>query len=140
MGLRWIALAGLLGLALIGGAVWAPIEEPTAEEKATTKLREDESKQRIVLDRYLCRKMAACSKYDRVRVDCATAGNIDTCLRIKMGDDFRDVECGVDYEGGPAPAARSSNAQCPSLLFPLMPRDDRSGNEKQRGLQKGMAR
>ena len=101
MGLRWIALAGLLGMALIGGAVWAPIEEPTREEKATTKLREDESKQRIVLDRYLCRKMAACSKYDRVRVDCATAGNIDTCLRIKMGDDFRDVEtCGVDYEGG----------------------------------------
>jgi hypothetical protein len=25
------------------------------------------------------------------------------CLRIKMGEDFRDVEtCGVDYEGGPA--------------------------------------
>ena len=103
MGLRWIALAGLLGMALIGGAVWAPIEEPTREEKATTKLREDESKQRIVLDRYLCRKMAACSKYDRVWVDCATAGNIDTCLRIKMGDDFRDVEtCRVDYKGGPA--------------------------------------
>ena len=103
MGLRWIALAGLLGMALIGGAVWAPIEEPTLEEKATTRLRADEHKQRIVLDRYLCRKMAACSKYDRVRVDCATAGSIDTCLRIKMGDDFRDVEtCGVDYEGGPA--------------------------------------
>ena len=103
MGLRWIALAGLLGMALIGGAVWAPLEEPTPEEKATTKLREDESKQRIVLDRYLCRKMAACSKYGRVRVDCATAANIETCLRIKMGDDFRDVEtCGVDYEGGPA--------------------------------------
>ena len=98
---RGIALAGLLGMALIGGAVWAPIED--TEEKATTKLRADEHKQRIVLDRYLCRKMAACSKYDRVRVDCATAGSIDTCLRIKMGDDFRDVEtCGVDYEGGPA--------------------------------------
>ena len=96
---RGIALAGLLGMALIGGAVWAPIEEPTTPEE--TKLHADERKQRIVLDRYLCRKMAACSKYDRVRVDCATAGNIDTCLRIKMGDDFRDVEtCGVDYEGG----------------------------------------
>jgi len=101
MGLR-IALTGLLGMALIGGAALAPIEEPTLEEKATTKLREDESKQRIVLDRYLCRKMAACSKYDRVWVECATAGNIETCLRIKMGDDFRDVEtCGVDYEGAP---------------------------------------
>ena len=59
-----------VGLALIGGAALAPIEEPTLEEKATSKLREDENKQRIVLDRYLCRKMAACSKYDRVRVDC----------------------------------------------------------------------
>jgi hypothetical protein len=49
-------------MALIGGAALAPIEEPTLEEKATTKLREDESKQRIVLERYLCRKMAACSK------------------------------------------------------------------------------
>ena len=36
MGLR-IALTGLLGMALIGGAAWAPIEEPTPEEKATTK-------------------------------------------------------------------------------------------------------
>ena len=97
-----IALTGLLGMALIGGAVWAPIEEPTLEEKATTKLHEDEHKQRIVLDRYLCRKMAACSKYDRVWVECAAAGNIDTCLRIEMGEDFRDVEtCGVDYERGP---------------------------------------
>jgi hypothetical protein len=103
MGLRWIALAGLLGMALIGGAVWAPIEEPTLEERAAAILRADELKQRIVLDRYLCRKMAACSKYDRVRVDCATAADTETCLRIKMGDDFRDVEtCGVDYEGGPA--------------------------------------
>jgi hypothetical protein len=55
---------------------------------------------------------------DRVRVDCATAGSTDTCLRIKMGDDFRHVEtCDVDYEGA-CRAARSSNAQCPSLLFP----------------------
>ena len=119
MGLRWIALSGLLGMALIGGAVWVPLEEPTTEEKATTKLLADEHKQRIVLDRYLCRKMAACSKYDRVRVDCAIASNIEACLRIKMGDDFRDVEtCGVDYEGCACRAARSSNAQCPSLLFP----------------------
>ena len=102
MGLR-IALTGLLGMALIGGAALAPIEDPTLEEKATTKLREDESRQRIVLERYLCRKMAACSKYDRVRVHCAAVGNIETCLRIKMGDDFRDVEtCGVDYDAGPA--------------------------------------
>ena len=34
MGLR-IALTGLLGMALIGGAALAPIEDPTLEEKAT---------------------------------------------------------------------------------------------------------
>ena len=97
-----IALTGLLGMALIGGAALAPIEEPTLEEQATAKLREDEGRQRIVLERHLCRKMAACSKFDRVWVGCATADNIETCLRIKMGDDFRDVEtCGVDYEGAP---------------------------------------
>jgi len=98
---RGILITGLVGAALIGGAVWASVEEPTTPEE--TKLHADEHKQRIVLDRYLCRKMAACSKYDRVRVDCATGGNIDTCLRIKMGDDFRHVEtCDVDYEGAPA--------------------------------------
>ena len=90
MGLR-IALGGRLGMALGGGAAWAPIEEPTLEEKATAKLRAEEHKQRIVLERHLCRKMAACSKFDRVWVGCATADNIETCLRIKMGDNFRDV-------------------------------------------------
>ena len=128
MGLR-IALTGLLGMALIGGAALAPIEEPTLEEKATTKLREDESKQRIVLDRYLCRKMAACGKYDRVRVDCATAGSIDTCLRIKMGDDFRDVEtCGVDYEGGPA-VLLDPRTPMPFAAFSSIPCDDGDGGQ-----------
>ena len=80
-----------------------PPPEEKAQQVLIAKERAKEYQQSIELDRYLCRKAAACSKYDRVRVDCSTAGNIDTCLRIKMGDDFRDVEtCGVDYEGGPA--------------------------------------
>ena len=33
---------------------------------------------------------AACKKYSAARLDCATAGNFKTCLRIKMGDDAYD--------------------------------------------------
>ena len=83
-------------------ATASPPEEK-AQQVLIAKERAKEYQQSIEVDRYLCRKAAACSKYDRVRVDCATDGNIEACLRIKMGDDFRDVEtCGVDYEGGPA--------------------------------------
>ena len=124
---RGILITGLVGAALIGGAVWASVEEPTTPEE--TKLHADEHKQRIVLDRYLCRKMAACSKYDRVRVDCATAGSIDTCLRIKMGDDFRDVEtCGVDYEGGPA-VLLDPRTPMPFAAFSSIPCDDGDGGQ-----------
>jgi len=100
----WVLL-----MASMGVAAWLlsmqppPPPEQKAQQVLIAKERAKEYQQSIELDRYLCRKAAACSKYDRVRVDCSTAGNIDTCLRIKMGDDFRDVEtCGVDYEGGPA--------------------------------------
>ena len=93
----------------MGAAAWLlsmqppPPPEEKAQQVLIAKERAKEYQQSIELDRHLCRKAAACSKYDRVRVDCATASNIETCLRIKMGDDFRDVEtCGVDYEGGPA--------------------------------------
>ena len=102
----WSIWVGLL--ALMGAAAWLLLMQPLPppEEKAQhaliAKERAKEYQQSIELDRHLCRKAAACSKYDRVRVDCATASSIETCLRVKMGDDFRDVEtCGVDYEGGP---------------------------------------
>src|SRR5262245_29485726 len=36
---------------------------------------------------FLCEQAAACKKYDAARLECATAGNLKTCLRIKMGDD-----------------------------------------------------
>src|SRR6516165_12816643 len=96
---------GALLLASMGAAAWLlsmqplPSPEERGQQALVASERAKEYQQSIELDRYLCRKTAACSKYDRVRVDCATAGNIGTCLRIKMGDAFRDVEtCGVDYE------------------------------------------
>jgi hypothetical protein len=52
---------------------------------------------------FLCRAAAACKKYSEVRLECATAGNFKTCLRIKMGDDasFSEMCSGYD-EGAPA--------------------------------------
>jgi hypothetical protein len=52
---------------------------------------------------YLCHLAEACKKYDRVRLECATAGNFGTCLRIKMGDDAEySGLCSNGAEGAPA--------------------------------------
>jgi hypothetical protein len=51
----------------------------------------------------LCRVAAACKKYDQARLDCATAGNFKTCLRIKMGHDEDFISaCSGYVEGAPA--------------------------------------
>jgi hypothetical protein len=124
----WRHLGRAVGLdgsgCLAAFAATAPPPEEKAQQALIAKERAKEYQQSIELDRYLCRKAAACSKYDRVRVDCATASNFKTCLRIKMGDDFRDVEtCGVDYEGGPAPLL-DPRTPMPFAAFSSMPRDD----------------
>jgi hypothetical protein len=69
-----------------------------------TKAREQET---LENERYLCRKMAACKKYDQVRRECATAGN--TCLRIKMGSDVEYSGMCSGYDEG-APAVRPDPA------------------------------
>jgi hypothetical protein len=56
------------------------------------------------LDRVACQVSAACEKYDKARIDCATAGNFKTCLRIKMGDDERYGRyCTNGYDEGAPP-------------------------------------
>jgi hypothetical protein len=51
----------------------------------------------------LCRTATACKKYDEMRLECATAGNLKTCLRIKMGEDASYIgTCSGYVEGGPA--------------------------------------
>ena len=109
---------GALLLASMGAAAWLlsmqplPSPEERGQQALVASERAKEYQQSIELDRYLCRKTAACSKYDRVRVDCATAGNIDTCLRIEMGDDARFV----DMCGGEPLDPRTPNAlRCYSL-------------------------
>jgi hypothetical protein len=84
---------------------------PTKEEQtrsaalwaADQRMREQEAQERREYDLYLCRMKDACSKYDRVRLECAVAGDFRTCLRIKMGDDVHFVDVCSGYNaGGPA--------------------------------------
>jgi hypothetical protein len=55
-------------------------EQNAAEQRRTALLKADEE------TRELCRIAAACKKYDDARTECAMAGNVTTCVRIKMGD------------------------------------------------------
>jgi hypothetical protein len=51
----------------------------------------------------LCRAATACQKYEKMRFECAAAGNIRTCLRIKMGEEASYIAaCSGYVEGGPA--------------------------------------
>jgi hypothetical protein len=99
-----VAVVGFWPLGLFGVIFWlawsappssrAEIERRAAVDRQTRQIQEKK--------RYLCLAAAACKKYDQVRLECATAGNFRTCLRIKMGDDaaYRDT-CSLS-EGGPA--------------------------------------
>jgi hypothetical protein len=66
--------------------------------------------------RELCHFAAVCKKYDTVRLECATAGNFKTCLRIKMGGDADFTNsCNGFNEGGPAvppPVGTPSTVEC----------------------------
>jgi hypothetical protein len=53
----------------------------------------------------LCHMAAVCAKYATTRQECATAGNFDTCINVKMGDDTANISActndGELYEGEP---------------------------------------
>jgi hypothetical protein len=92
-----VAVVGFLPLALFGVIFWLGWSAPPPSPAELERTRQIQGKKR-----YLCLAAAACKKYDQVRLECATAGNFRTCLRIKMGDDasYSDT-CSVS-EGGPA--------------------------------------
>ena len=73
------------------------------------------------MERYLCRVASACKKYSDVRLECATAGNFKTCLRIKMGDDasYSDI-CSGYYEGAPAVPLSPETPNAVVCYFRLM--------------------
>ena len=105
-----ICWLGLI-LALSAVAIWLDRTKPPPNPD---ELRAQQAAQQVAqrrreaevhheeMERYLCRVASACKKYSDVRLECATAGNFKTCLRIKMGDDasYSDI-CSGYYEGAP---------------------------------------
>jgi hypothetical protein len=102
---------GLIILAMVWMSWTAPPPSPptaadqqrAAADRERMATKEKKREQEYQTKRYLCRVAAVCKKYSEVRLECATAGNFKTCLRIKMGNDaeFGGVCSGYD-EGGPA--------------------------------------
>ena len=54
-----------------------------AARRAEEQTRETE---RIERTKVLCKLGSICSRYGAVRQECATAGNFNNCVRVKMGD------------------------------------------------------
>jgi hypothetical protein len=100
----------------------SPAEVQARQEREAQARQEREArneatrKQRIERERFLCLEAKACKKYSEARLECATAGNFKTCLRIKMGEDssYSDRCSGYDI-GAPAvslPPDTPNEIQC----------------------------
>ena len=119
---RWNKPGVTVLVLFIAFSVWLSLTSPhptppTAEEIQREKERKakaaDESSQREYYKRSLCIEAAACKKYDKMRLECATAGDFKKCLRIKMGSDVVYSErCSGFIEGAPAlpPPPETPNA------------------------------
>jgi hypothetical protein len=58
-------------------------ERIEATRRAEQQNRETERRERTKM---FCKLESVCSRYGEVRQECATAGNFDNCIRVKMGD------------------------------------------------------
>jgi hypothetical protein len=108
-----IGVAALILVVVVCSSIYAhnhPLPPPSPAEQLSAAVEQQKfaaeqqrKAQRDDLRRYLCREAAACKKYDTVRLECATAGNFKTCLRIKMDNvaNFSEI-CSGYNEGAPA--------------------------------------
>jgi hypothetical protein len=108
-----IIIVGLIVILVVVVQLWVILfSPPTAKDQvkaaenaqARGDKREAARREKKAQVLFLCEQAAACKKYDAARLECATAGNLKTCLRIKMGDDdltFTNVCSGYD-PGAPA--------------------------------------
>jgi hypothetical protein len=109
-------IGGFIGLTVLSvvvaailGALFFPTTakdqaEAAANAQARGNYQEAARRTKTAKVLILCEQAAACKKYDAARLECATAGNLKTCLRIKMGDDdaiFTNICSGYD-PGAPA--------------------------------------
>jgi hypothetical protein len=82
-----------------------------AEKRAARFRAEDEEK------RQLCRIAAACKKYDDARTECAMAGNVTSCVRIKMGDAVRYFDLCSNYDRSLPPAFPAHFTAAPNVFW-----------------------
>ncbi len=96
--LVWWEICLLLSVPLTLAWLWvvagSTAPPPTPAELAAQRERDARNeqirqaeKQREQRKQFLCLEAKACKKYSEARLECATAGNFKTCLRIKMGED-----------------------------------------------------
>jgi hypothetical protein len=84
-----------------------PENQPEARAAAISRLRD------------LCTIRSICSKYASARQECATAGNFDQCMKIKMGDDAWKVgSCTSDGNYRNAPPDMPGRVRCLGLGIP----------------------
>ena len=81
-----ISLVGLAMMAIALVAVWA-VSPHSPLEQAANRARGGQFEKQKEFKLSMCRAAAACKKYGSARLECARAGNIRNCLRVKMGDD-----------------------------------------------------
>jgi hypothetical protein len=93
----------------------SPIADLTDEQMATleaelevaTKARKEQE----AITALRCKAKSICKKYGTVRQECATAGNYNNCLRIKMGSEAYGYIGMCTEEGGVADSVPNA-AEC----------------------------
>jgi hypothetical protein len=123
----------LIPLLMFGLLVWyAMTESPNQAAVEHQRLVREEQidTQKTQLREQLCLEAEACKKYSEARLDCATAGNFKTCLRIKMGEDsfYSDICSGYDL-GAPAVPLPPETPTAFECFFVTLGHSLRSGND-----------
>jgi hypothetical protein len=72
------------------------LQEARAAEAAKQAEEAAKSAEEGAYKNELCHWAAACKKYGTFRLDCAVAGDFNTCIQIKMGRDARLVSVCTD--------------------------------------------
>jgi hypothetical protein len=85
-------LVALFGVGLGGTAIdrWNETPDQTQAREAATARAESKRTAERERNRLLCKVKSTCAEYGEARQACATAGNFQNCIRVKMGD--------ADYE------------------------------------------
>jgi hypothetical protein len=98
----WRIFWGAIVVWILGASAWEVTHPPPPETQEQTQARvvaqraaqaayETKKMQDLVVaerKRNLCNLQAVCTKYGDTRQSCATAGNYNTCLNVKMSNDI----------------------------------------------------